>query len=203
MSRINRGFFFAHVRSELFAGKMTAKQVEGFNTILDFWENEYRGAKDDRHLAYALATAYHETAYTMQPVREYGSNEYKRRLYDVTGDNPARARKNGNTEPGDGVKYAGAGYVQLTWKNNYALAGKKLRVDLVNHPELALVPRTAAMIMFQGMAEGWFTGKCFNHYLLGEKTDFRNARRIINGLDRADHIAQYAMKFYSAICYTT
>ena len=201
-AKINRQFFFQQVRQTLFGNRMSATQVAGFNSILDYWENEYKGVKDDRHLAYALATTFHETACTMQPVVEYGGNAYKTRMYDVKGDNPARARKYGNTTPGDGIKYAGQGYVQLTWKSNYDLAGKKLKLDLVNKPELARTPRNAAAIMFAGMAEGWFTSKKFGDYFTSTKTDWVNARRIINGTDKAALIGSYGPKFYAAISYT-
>lgn len=49
----------------------------------------------------------------------------------------------GNCSPGDGVKYAGRGYIQLTGKDNYAAASKALGVDLVNNPELAETPEYA------------------------------------------------------------
>lgn len=201
-SKINRKFFFQQVRTALFRGKLTQSQVAGMTAILDYWETTYKGVKDDRHLAYALATAYHETGYKMQPVAELGGNEYLRRKYDVTGDNPARAKRMGNTQPGDGVKYAGEGLVQLTWKTNYEFVGKKLKVDLVGNPDLARDPVVAVAVLLNGMKEGWFTGKKFSDYLVGEKTDFRNARRIINGIDDADKIAKEATAFYAAISYT-
>lgn len=52
----------------------------------------------------------------------------------------------GNTDPGDGAKFKGRGFVQLTGKDNYAAAGKALGLDLVNHPELAADPANASKI---------------------------------------------------------
>src|SRR4051812_15033951 len=66
---MDRTFFFDTVRHRLFKGNLTQPQVVGITAILDAWEERFADA-DRRWLAYILATAYHETAYTMQPVRE-------------------------------------------------------------------------------------------------------------------------------------
>jgi predicted chitinase len=152
--------------------------------------------------AYALATAWHETAHTMQPVKEYGGPRYYARMYDITGARPTLARKMGNTTPGDGPRYCGRGYVQLTWKVNYAKAGQKLGVDLVGNPDLAMDRDIAGLILRHGMKEGWFTGKSFASYLpagVATAAQFTAARRIINGADKASLIASYAVKFQSAL----
>lgn len=53
----------------------------------------------------------------------------------------------GNTEPGDGYRYRGRGFVQLTGKSNYARIGNQIGVDLVNNPELASTdPKVMAKI---------------------------------------------------------
>ncbi|HEV2681059.1 MAG TPA: XVIPCD domain-containing protein [Rhodanobacter sp.] len=52
----------------------------------------------------------------------------------------------GNTEPGDGWKYHGRGFVQLTGRANYEQTGKEMGLDLVNHPELAENREIAAKI---------------------------------------------------------
>lgn len=52
----------------------------------------------------------------------------------------------GNTDAGDGYKYRGRGAIQLTGKDNYNRAGKALGLDLVNNPDLAKDPATAAKI---------------------------------------------------------
>ena len=67
MSKINRNFFFTQVRRTLFANNLRQSQVDGINAILDGWEAKYT-ADDDRWLAYALATTYHETDQHMQPI---------------------------------------------------------------------------------------------------------------------------------------
>jgi len=153
--------------------------------------------------AYALATAYHETASTMQPIKEYGGPTYLTRMYDIAGARSVLAQNMGNTCAGDGVKYCGRGYVQLTWKNNYKKAGDALGVDLVNHPDSALDPVVAAKVMRRGMQEGWFTGKKFSDYLPGagpaKLSQYALARFIINGSDKAAQIAGHAVAFQAAL----
>jgi predicted chitinase len=172
--------------------------------ILSVWENAYEERVSLPQLAYALATTYHETATKMQPIRELGGRAYLTDNYDIGGRNPRRAKLMGNTAAGDGARYCGRGFVQLTWKVNYIKAGKKLAIDLVNQPDLALNPINAAIILFEGMEEGWFTGKT-NDGAIDDEIDgnehrqFVYARKIINGTDKAELIARIAGAFLVAI----
>jgi putative chitinase len=195
---INREEFFKQLKTVLFQRALGSKQREGFMAILDRWE-ALPIPGDLRHLAYVFATVHHETAQTMQPIKERGGESYLRKLYDITGSRPALARSNGNTTPGDGVRYAGRGFVQLTWKNNYKRASNKLGIDLVAAPDRALDIHITTDILFAGMAEGWFTGKKISDYLNEAKTDWINARRIINGLDKAELIANLAGLYFKAL----
>ena len=153
--------------------------------------------------AYALATAYHETAGTMQPIKEIGSYNYFMGRYDPSGKKPALARDLGNTQVGDGAKFAGRGYVQLTGRRNYSKATSELGVDLVAAPDRAMEPEIAAQIMRHGMAEGWFTSVELPDLLpmRGQalQGQFVKARKIINGTDRALLIAGYALEFQAAL----
>ena len=126
-------------------------------------------------LAYVLATTYHETAHTMKPVREYGGETYlKSKKY---------------------YPYVGMGYVQLTWDYNYKKASSKLGVDFMKNPRLLLEPKYAVKILLVGMKEGWFTGKKLSDYISLQKSDYLNARRIINGVDRAKDISDLAVVY--------
>jgi predicted chitinase len=190
---INKAFFFDHARQVLFSGKLSQQQVNGLNAILDEWQANYSD-KDDRWLAYMLATAHHETDRKIAPIEEYGKGKTR----------PYGKRIKMNRQPytdTDSIFY-GRGFVQLTWYENYQKAGKKLGIDLLHKPELALDLKYATEIMFIGMIEGWFTGKKLSDYFLGAKQDWINARRIINGTDKANLIAGYARNYYSCISYT-
>jgi len=204
MSKINRAFFFTEIRARLFDGAIKQGQVDGINGLLDYWETKH-AAKDDRWLAYALATAFHEVATTMQPIKEFGGKAYFTKMYDINGARPQVAKRLGNDKPGDGAKYFGRGFVQLTGKRNYDDWTKRLNmagVDLVGNPDKALDLKVSTAILFEGMILGTFTTRKLSDYFNKTTADWRNARRIINGLDRADLIALYAKRFYGSISYT-
>lgn len=200
MSTIDRKAFFSGIRQQPFNGKLTTGQVAGTSAILDEWER--RKLTDLRWLAYMLATTKWETDHTMQPIKERGGTVYLTKMYDPRGDRPALAKRNGNTAPGDGPKYCGRGYVQLTWKNNYATMTRLLKaagidVDLVSNPDLAVRLDVASFILFEGMIRGIFTGKKLADYFSKSAADWLNARRIINGTDRAAEIASIAKAFFT------
>ncbi len=184
---INRPFFLDQVRKTLFDGKLRHGQIDGLNAVLDSWEGGY-AKKDDRWLAYMLATAHHETDRTMQPIREYGRG--KNRKYGIPDHETSQI-------------YYGRGFVQLTWRFNYEAMSKLVRDDLVWSADLALRPDYASVIMFEGMIRGSFTGRKLATYFNPEKEDWVNARRIINGMDKANAIAAYGKTYYAAISYTT
>lgn len=196
MKQIDKQKFFYEVRQRIFGGRLRPEQVDGCECIIEKFLAS--PVSDLRILAYFLATAYHETGATMQPIEEWGPPAYFRRRYDIT-SRPRVAKALGNTTPGDGYRYRGRGYVQLTGRRNYELFSKRLKRNLVDNPDIALEPDTAYTIMADGMLEGLFTGKRIDLYLSDEKSDFINARRTVNGLDQAAHIADKAGKFFDAL----
>jgi putative chitinase len=135
-------------------------------------------------MAYCLATDYHETNRTMQGVREaYWLSEDWRKTHLSY------------------YPWYGRGKVQLTWEENYKLASEKLGVDLIADPDKALELEIAAEVLVTGMLEGWFTGKKLKDYITSAptKTQYTNARKIVNGTDQADLIAGYAVVFEEAL----
>ncbi len=176
-------------------GRFNQSQVDGFNAVLDAINMYGSPANKPAYVAYMLATAWHETASTMQPIAEYGKGRgrpYGKRI-DVHGGRYS-----------DSLPiYYGRGYVQLTWLTNYVFMKNRLGVDFVNNPELALNPKHASDIMITGMLEGSFTGKSLQKYITyGLYFEFINARRIINGTDKATLIAQYAVRFLDSLTMT-
>jgi len=175
MKLFDREVFFDHVKSNPFDGSLTQDQVDGMDAILDAWEEEPR-SDDLRWLAYPMATAAHETGMEMQPIEEYGKGE---------------GMEYGKKDPETDQVYYGRGYVQTTWRENYARADKEL--GLMNelscewHAENQLDAQIAAETMFQGMVEGWFRthddGDPENlaRYFNDDTDDPYQAREIING----------------------
>lgn len=157
-----------------------------------------QGNNDRGKIAYILATAEHES-HLGNLMTEIGDESYFSRSYDPPG---FVAQQLGNDQKGDGPRYRGRGFVQVTGRANYTDWSHRLNLDLVNHPELATTPTVAAKILVGGMLQGTFTGRKLGEFVAGTHQDFYNARRVVNGLDRADHIEQLANIYYSALIST-
>jgi len=144
-------------------------------------ECKSRGIDSEASIRYIIATALWETNHTCLPVKEayWLSEEWRKKHLRY-------------------YPYYGRGYVQLTWEANYEKFGKILGVDLVHKPDLALDPELAIKILVEGMERGLFTGYSLANFFSGEIADYRYARKIINGMDKADTIASMAQNIHIA-----
>jgi hypothetical protein len=177
--------FFDSLRASF--GPLSTNQVEGIEHLL-----EATAGLPLRHRAYILATAWHETGPAssnlhMTPRREIWGPTQAQRGYE--------GRKDlGNTVLGDGKRFMGRGYVQITGRANYQKASTLIGKDLVASPDLALEPGIAGKIIVHGMVNGWFTGRKMADY-----DSYVDMRRVVNGTDKAALIASHALKFEEAL----
>ncbi|QDH70276.1 SH3 domain-containing protein [Marilutibacter alkalisoli] len=176
--RIDRTKFFN--RFAYYYGTPSTSQRNGINYLIDNMEQDKRPAINNqtvwmRQIAYVWATTKHEVANTYQPITEYSNTH----CVNYSG----------------GCKYKGRGYVQLTHDYNYKKMSPIVGVDLFKYPERALEPRIAYVVMSHGMHYGMFTGRKLGDYVYSGKTDYWNARRVVNGTDRASLIEGYAKQF--------
>lgn len=192
--------FFDAIRP-LFGGRLTLAQVEGLILIVTYGLTNGYSRPD---LAYVLATAFHETGRRMQPIREGFARSNAGAIRAVTGlYNKGIISRNYALQDGYGNSYYGRGYVQITWKENYAKFENILGIPLVANPDLALLPEHALDILFIGMRDG-----LFRNASLADVPDFMTTpaftaenRDIINGDVRKNgpRIAGYAAAFFTAL----
>lgn len=181
--------FFNAVRASLSDGRLSQKQMDVFNAIASAFDRY--GDGDHRKFAYILATAWHETG-RFRWLKEIWGPTASQKRYEGRADL-------GNTQPGDGKRFIGRGLVHITGRHNYTDWAKRLGIDIVAKPELAERLDIAARILVQGMMLGTFTGKKLADYIRSGTADYVEARRVVNGTDRAALIAGYAVKFQEAI----
>jgi hypothetical protein len=131
--------------------------------------------------AYILATVEHETGGLFLPVREayWLSEEWRRKNLRY-------------------YEFYGRGFPQLTWKANYLKYEKIMGIPLVAEPDRAMNPDVSAFILVHGMMNGNF-GVALPVYVNAQKTDYYNARRSVNILDKAEKIARLATKWYGQL----
>ena len=196
--------FWGIIRDNLFRGKMTQGVVDTINAITDTYYSEAGANAVPEHLAYVLATAHHESYHrslnsNWNPVREGFSNTNAGAIATVTMlYNQGRISTNYAKVQPNGKSYYGRGFVQITWPDNYKRMGNRLGIDLYGNPDLALERGIAARLLVVGMIEGLYTGRKMSDYG-SHDFDAYNARRIINGLDKAELIKGYYETFNLAI----
>ena len=142
----------------------------------------------DAMTEFAISTPARQAAFLAQIGHESGGLMYTRELWGPT---PAQVRYEGradlgNTHPGDGSKYRGRGFIQITGRANYAAAGKALHLDLIDHPEILEDPEMVAV-----SAAWWWKSHGLNE--LADAGDFQRITRVINGGTNglADRLARW------------
>jgi putative chitinase len=189
---INHATFFNEYRKAF--GKVKQDMVTGIELLGRQMEAD-KEITDLRWVAYMLATVKHECADKWKPITEFGNRSY----FDKYETGTTIGKRLGNSVKGDGYKYRGRGYVQITGRANYDKLSKALNLpqdqNLIDYPDNALIPAVAYGIMSYGMRHGTFTGKKLQDYISGTPCDYKNARRIINGMDQWERIKGYAEKF--------
>lgn len=174
----SRELFFQGYRERL--GVLTPDGVIALSQLFTFVEQE-KSISDVRQVAYILATLRWETANSYRPTTTRGwEHDFAERY--------------------GGSRYRGRGYVPLVGEENYRRMNQALGLagtpqDLLQHPENAVNPQIAFRTLTYGMLNGSFTGRKLGDYVSSEKADYVNARRVVNGLDRAEQIAADAREF--------
>lgn len=125
------------------------------------------GIKDRNAIIAVLATIRTEVG-SFMPIHEYGGPSYWAR-YNGRSDL-------GNVRPGDGVRYHGRGFIQLTGRHNYRTYGQRIGVNLEKHPNKALNPKVAAEVLIE-----YFKARGIPD--MARRGDWYGVRRAVNGGD--------------------
>lgn len=176
-------FDFEKGRKKLFPLGYSQMQVDLINAIMD--ECNGQAVVLMNQVAYILATPYHECFDWHDP------RSRMTQLTELGGEKYLRSKAY--------YPWYGRGPSHLTHKKNYQAEGKRLGLDLVRNPDLMLDINRGANSHVFCMMNGKYTGVKLPTYVNRYKTDFPNARRVINGKDKADLIAGYATQFLACL----
>lgn len=185
MHNVDRKVFFDGLRHMVRGRTLNQGQVDKAGLLLD--NLAVQPGVTRPQAAYIMASAFHETDQFQTLVEYADGSAYEGR------------RDLGNVHPGDGRKFKGRGYVQITGRRNYELMAAILGEPLDLDPTLAAKPENAAEIAILGMIDGHFTGKSLPDFINDKGTDFIGARAVVNGSDRAMLIAGYASSFLALL----
>lgn len=165
-----------------------------------------------RRIAYLLATAQHASHFGTDleergtgPVQDGFDRSFDR--YDA--GTPLGASL-GNTEPGDGDRFRGRGFVHVRGRASYTIWSQRLGMPeqlvggtrvpfFVAYPAAMARPTVAAQTLVRGMRDGLFTGIPLGYFVNDKKTDYHGARRVVDGPEHASVVAELATTFAAVI----
>lgn len=169
---------FEKLYREVLKSNLTEKNWENIQFIFSCIEFDSYWS-DYRQVANFLAQCGHESMWKYAPISEVRARRGTA-LYDI---------QNKYWDTG----FYGRGIIQLTHALNYKKMSKYVGIDLVKYPnKLIEDAQVSYTVAAKGMQEGIFTGKKLSDFIVGERCDYLNARKIVNGMDRAKDIEFYS-----------
>lgn len=122
----------------------------------------------------AAGTLKAELGSDFRPVSERYNGDPVQYFESKYGASTSVGKRLGNTQPGDGYKYRGRGFIQLTGRSNYTAYGRRLGIDLASNPDLALDAYQAARIFAAYFKDRGVAAAA-------NRQDWRAVRRLVNG----------------------
>ncbi len=151
---------------------------------LPYFEEAFEHAQINttKRLAMFIAQIGHESG-SLKFREEIWTNSDAQKRYEQ----PSKvASRLGNIEKGDGYRFRGRGPIQLTGRANYRLHGKRLKIDILENPDMVKEPRVGLLVS----ADFWNI-KTLN--INADLKDVAGATRKINGglNGFSDRLARY------------
>ncbi len=137
---------------------------------------KYAAALTSAMLEFRISTPPHQALFLAHVGHESGGLRW---LTELWGPTPAQARYEGrkdlgNTQPGDGFRFRGRGFIQTTGRANYERAGRALNLDLIGRPEQLSEPDPAAR-----SAAYFFVSNGLGSY--ADRGDLKGSTKVVNG----------------------
>lgn len=170
------------------------------------------GVTHTRRIAYLLATAQHAAHFGAR-LEELGAGPIGDgidRSFERYEPGTRLGNRLGNTQPGDGERFRGRGFIHVRGRSAYAAWSQRLAMPeqqvggvplayFVAYPAALAQPNIAAQTLVRGMRDGLFTGFALGNYVNDKKTDYHGARRVVGGTEHARDVAEIAVAFAKAI----
>lgn len=150
--------------------KELAKTVTGSPHEIFLKKAAQKAGITGNELVSFLAQCAHETL-DFKHMKEIGGSAYFKK-YDPK-HAPRKAKILGNIKAGDGAKYKGRGYIQLTGRDNYKRAGAALGLPLESRPEMVEQPDVAAKVAI------WY----WKNRVAPKVTNFKNTNAVTKAIN--------------------